>query len=282
MGNKNPTMISTDYWTLNAVGVPDAGPEKAAEEISLWNAEKPVPLIANIIGLSAEEFVAIAKKIVPLQPDFLEVNLSTPTFLKLRGKLFAEDTFAAHAIAGVTKAGRKKAAPVEETQNWKPTNIKIDLPLDLLNSKTSKPTSGDIKANTEIIKNTLEKFGIPVEMGEISVGPTVTQYTFKPEEGIKLSRITALNNDLAMALAAHPVRIEAPIPGKALVGIEVPNHTIAVVPLREILESDAFKKRSSNLLTALGKDVAGQVWLDNIGKMPHLLVAGATGSGKSV
>jgi dihydroorotate dehydrogenase (NAD+) catalytic subunit len=109
MGNKNPTMISTDYWTLNAVGVPDAGPEKAAEEISLWNAEKPVPLIANIIGLSAEEFVAIAKKIVPLQPDFLEVNLSTPTFLKLRGKLFAEDTGEAGAII---KAVKKEAGKI--------------------------------------------------------------------------------------------------------------------------------------------------------------------------
>ncbi len=192
----------------------------------------------------------------------------------------SEDTFEAKALKGTKRPSVKKQ--VEEAPTWKPTHIKIDLPFDLLNSRTSKPTSGDIKANTEIIRMTLEKFGIPVEMGEVSVGPTVTQFTLKPEEGIKLSRITALNNDLSMALAAHPVRIEAPIPGKALVGIEVPNKSVAVVPLREILESDAFKKRSNNLLTALGKDVAGQVWLDNIGKMPHLLVAGATGSGKSV
>lgn len=194
----------------------------------------------------------------------------------------AEDTFTAHAIAEAKKS-RKKASPAkEETSVIKPTHLTIDLPLDLLNSKTSKPTSGDIKSNVEIIRSTLEKFGIPVEMGEVSVGPTVTQYTLKPAEGIKLSRITQLNNDLSMALAAHPVRIEAPIPGKALVGIEVPNHTVATVPLREILESETFKKRSTNLLTALGKDVAGQVWLDSIAKMPHLLVAGATGSGKSV
>lgn len=170
----------------------------------------------------------------------------------------------------------------EEKNNWKPTNIKIDLPLDLLNSRASKPTSGDIKSNIEIIKTTLEKFNIPVEMGEVSVGPTVTQYTLKPAEGIKLSRITGLNNDLSMALAAHPVRIEAPIPGKALVGIEVPNRTVAIVNLREVLESEDFKRRSNNLLVALGKDVAGKVWLDSIAKMPHLLVAGATGSGKSV
>lgn len=192
----------------------------------------------------------------------------------------AEDNFASHPIAnGVSK---KSAPAVEEKKGWKPTNIKIDLPLDLLNGKTTKPSAGDIKNNMEIIQSTLEKFGIPVEMGEISVGPTVTQYTLKPEEGIKLSRITGLNNDLSMALAAHPVRIEAPIPGKALVGIEVPNRSVAIVPLREVLESDAFKKRPNNLMTALGKDVSGTVWLDSIGKMPHLLVAGATGSGKSV
>ncbi len=177
---------------------------------------------------------------------------------------------------------RKLAKREEETLGWKPTHIKIDLPFDLLNNKVSKPTSGDIKSNTEIIKTTLEKFNIPVEMGEVSVGPTVTQYTLKPEEGIKLSRITGLNNDLSMALAAHPVRIEAPIPGKSLVGIEVPNRTVAVVNLRETLESEDFKRRPNNLMIALGKDVAGKVWLDSIAKMPHLLVAGATGSGKSV
>ncbi len=195
----------------------------------------------------------------------------------------SEDTFSAHPLAGDAKAVRKRtaSAPVEK-QSWKQTNIKLDLPLDLLNSKTSKPTSGDIKGNLEIIKSTLDKFGIPVEMGAISVGPTVTQYTLKPEEGIKLSRITSLNNDLSMALAAHPVRIEAPIPGKALVGIEVPNRSVATVTLRETLESKAFTERKNNLLVALGKDVAGEVWFDSIAKMPHVLVAGATGSGKSV
>lgn len=176
--------------------------------------------------------------------------------------------------------GRTKSE--EDKMSWKPTNIKIDIPFDLLNSRPSKPTSGDIKSNIEIIKSTLEKFNIPVEMGEVSVGPTVTQYTLKPAEGIKLSRITGLNNDLSMALAAHPVRIEAPIPGKALVGIEVPNRTVAIVNLREVLESEDFKRRNNNLMIALGKDVAGKVWLDSINKMPHLLVAGATGSGKSV
>ncbi len=165
---------------------------------------------------------------------------------------------------------------------WQPTNIKINFPLTLLKDSKSKPTSGDIERNIKIIKDTLEKFGIPVEMGEVNVGPTVTQYTFKPAEGIKLSRITNLNNDLALALAAHPIRIEAPIPGKSLVGIEVPNKSTALVSLREILSSREFKERKSNLMVALGKDVSGKVWLYDIAKMPHLLVAGATNSGKSV
>ena len=133
-----------------------------------------------------------------------------------------------------------------------------------------------------IIQKTLENFGIPVEMGEVSVGPTVAQYTLKPAEGVKLARITALHNDLALSLAAHPIRIEAPIPGKALVGIEVPNQQIAVVGLREVLNTPEFKNRRSDMMIALGKDVAGQPWLASLDKMPHLLVAGTTGSGKTV
>ncbi|MFA4942185.1 MAG: DNA translocase FtsK [Patescibacteria group bacterium] len=165
---------------------------------------------------------------------------------------------------------------------WRTRSIKIDMPLELLSVKTGQALGGDIEKNAVVIRHTLENFGIPVEMAETSVGPTVTQYTFKPAEGIKLSKITALNNDLSLALAAHPIRIEAPIPGKALVGIEVPNKTKAIVGLREILEDKSFKTRTNNLMVALGKDVAGANWLYDVTKMPHLLVAGATNSGKSV
>lgn len=161
-------------------------------------------------------------------------------------------------------------------------NIKVDLPLSLLDGKTSTPKGGDIKANKEIIKQTLENFGVPAEMGEARVGPTVTQYTFKPAEGVRLSKITNLGDNLALALAAHPIRIEAPIPGKSLVGIEVPNEAKAIVPLKEILNSEQFANRKSNLAVALGKDVTGKPWLVGLDQMPHLLVAGATGSGKSV
>jgi len=160
--------------------------------------------------------------------------------------------------------------------------IKIDLPLSLLDDKRSKPTSGDIKVGSERIHRTLANFNIDVEMGAVQVGPTVTQYTLKPAEGIKLSKITTLGNDLALALAAHPIRIEAPIPGKSLVGIEVPNQKPAVVRIRETLQTKTFKNRKTNLSVALGKDVSGKCWIEDLSSMPHMLVAGATGSGKSV
>lgn len=159
---------------------------------------------------------------------------------------------------------------------------RIEISLDLLDRRDDKPTSGDIVHNREVIRRTLENFGIPVEMTEVAVGPTVTQFAFKPSDGIKLSRITGLSNDLALALAAHPIRIEAPIPGKSLVGVEVPNKSVATVGLREMLESKEFRERRGSLSFVLGKDVAGKAWTADLTKMPHLLVAGATGSGKSV
>jgi DNA segregation ATPase FtsK/SpoIIIE, S-DNA-T family len=158
----------------------------------------------------------------------------------------------------------------------------IEIPIDLLEMRSGKPSAGDIRANQEIIRRTLEQFGVPVEMGEVAVGPTVTQYTLKPAEGVKLSKIISLSNDLALSLAAHPIRIEAPIPGKSLVGIEVPNQTVAVVKIREVIESANFHDAATKLPIALGKDVAGSPWVGDIARMPHLLVAGATGSGKTV
>ena len=126
-------------------------------------------------------------------------------------------------------------------------------PLDLLEVDGAKPTVGDIRINSQVIQRTLEDFGIPVEMGEVNIGPTVTQYTLKPAQGVKLSRIVALQNDLALALAAHPLRIEAPIPGKSLVGIEVPNKTPSLVRLRSLLESPAYNESPAALLFPLSR-----------------------------
>ncbi len=154
-------------------------------------------------------------------------------------------------------------------------------PLDLLKSSTEKPTTGDLRANANIIKRTLESFGMPVDMGEINIGPKVTRYTLKPAEGIKLSRITALSQDLALALATHPIRIEAPIPGKSLIGIEVPNKAAALVRLGSLMLYPEFQS-SGPLGFCLGRNVSGEPVFANIAKMPHLMVAGATGSGKSI
>lgn len=158
----------------------------------------------------------------------------------------------------------------------------INLSLDLLDNRSTKANSGNTEKAKEIIQRTFQQFHIDVEMGDTTTGPTVTQYTLRPAQGVKLSRIIGLQNDLALALAAHPLRVEAPIPGKSLVGIEVPNLTVATVSLREIMESKQFTQRKSNLSIPLGKDVMGQSWVVPLDKMPHLLVAGATGSGKSV
>ena len=158
----------------------------------------------------------------------------------------------------------------------------ITIPLTLLENSTSKAQPGDLDRNREIIERTFHEFGIEVEMGETSVGPTVTQFTLRPSQGIKISRIVALQNDLALALAAHPLRLEAPIPGKSLVGIEVPNTKVATVTLRDVMETPVFKKEATGLSIPLGKDVSGSPWIIDLAKMPHLLVAGSTGSGKSV
>jgi len=155
-------------------------------------------------------------------------------------------------------------------------------PLNLLENDSGVPSAGDIKTNSAIIKRTLQNFDIPVEMGQVNIGPTVTQYTLKPAEGVKLSKITALNNDLSLALAAHPIRIEAPIPGKSLVGIEIPNKVRTLVRLRSLIGHPDFQRSISNLTFALGRDVMGSSVFADLGRMPHLLIAGSTGTGKSI
>lgn len=157
-------------------------------------------------------------------------------------------------------------------------------PLDLLENPVAADAVDDefLKKNAEMIRTKLEQFGISVTMSDVHVGPTVIQYTLKPHEGVKLSKITTLKNDLALALAARAVRIEAPIPGKSLVGIEVPNEQRTIVRLREILESNEWGESESKLKLPLGRTVSGKPMMVDLAAMPHMLVAGATGSGKSV
>lgn len=176
----------------------------------------------------------------------------------------------------------EEQAPVVPRRKTRRTYPKVEIPLDLLEARDQKPLIGNPKLNEDLIRKTLSAFGIPVESAGYNVGPTVTQYMVKPAEGIKVSRIVSLQSDLALALSAQSLRIEAPIPGKPYVGIEVPNQTVAAVGMREMLESREYKERKNSLCFVLGKDVSGKPTLADLGKMPHALVAGATGSGKSV
>lgn len=167
---------------------------------------------------------------------------------------------------------------LEDDFVWEPPS------LDLLHPPVPDAALDDkvLQGNAFTIRNKLKQFGIDVEMKDVHVGPTVIQYTLRPSEGIKLSKITGLKNDLALALAAKAVRIEAPIPGKSLVGIEVPNDQRSAVHLRELLESEEFTEIESNLKLPLGRDVSGKPVCADLASMPHVLIAGATGAGKSV
>ena len=160
-------------------------------------------------------------------------------------------------------------------------------PLKLLSApktKAGKIGSGerDIKDTAMKLQNTLESFGVHVTITNVSCGPSVTRYELQPEQGVKVSRITALSDDIKLNLAAADIRIEAPIPGKAAVGIEVPNKENSMVAFRDMIESKEFSEHPSDIAFAVGKDIGGQTVITDIAKMPHLLIAGATGSGKSV
>jgi DNA segregation ATPase FtsK/SpoIIIE, S-DNA-T family len=154
--------------------------------------------------------------------------------------------------------------------------------IELLEATSTKADAGDVKANARTIQQTLQSFGIDVTMGEVNVGPTVTQYTFTPPAGVKLNKITGLDTNLALSLAAHPIRIEAPIPGKSAVGVEIPNKGIATVRLRDVLTAPEVEKHKEPLQFVLGRDVSGTPMSANLAAMPHMMIAGATGSGKSV
>ncbi|MBM4421554.1 MAG: DNA translocase FtsK [Chloroflexi bacterium] len=156
-------------------------------------------------------------------------------------------------------------------------------PIDLLQGGTAARSSREeVLRNGQVIEETLAHFNIQASVVEASVGPVVTRYEIKPAAGVKVSRIEALADDLALALAARSLRVEAPVPGKSVVGIEIPNLAIGLVALRDVVETSTFRDGGSHLTAALGRDVAGSPIVTDIAKLPHLLVAGQTGSGKSV
>jgi S-DNA-T family DNA segregation ATPase FtsK/SpoIIIE len=190
----------------------------------------------------------------------------------------------------VISAGSQDEEPVKSTASKAESALTINKNEDswmtpepaLLDNKQFKPDAGDIKKNAQIIKETLADFKVDVEMEEANIGPRVTQFTLKPPSGVRLQKITALDTNLALNLAAESIRIEAPIPGKKAVGIEVPNKKSAIVTLRGIIESSQWKHDDSKLSFAIGKDISGKSIIGQLDAMPHLLIAGQTGSGKSI
>jgi S-DNA-T family DNA segregation ATPase FtsK/SpoIIIE len=190
---------------------------------------------------------------------------------------------AAPRVTSLKNTAQKLAATEQHEALTTASDPDWKLPgMDLLIQKQDKADAGDVEGNAEIIRQTYANFNINVEMEGANIGPRVTQYTLKPPTGVKLTKITALENNLALDLAAHSIRMEAPIPGKRAVGIEVPNLKAATVRLSSILQTPQWSGAKSQLTFVIGKDIAGQPILADLAKLPHLLVAGQTGSGKSV
>lgn len=205
----------------------------------------------------------------------LKLNAGVPT-------LDPNDNKKLGRLTNIRNGGHDKAAE-EQTAlvavndpNWQAPS------LDLLEKKQSPADAGDIQQNAQTIRDTLAEFNIEVEMEGANIGPKVTQYTLKPPSGVKLTRITALETNIALNLAAQSLRIEAPIPGQRAVGIEVPNRKAADVRLHGILTAKQWKSSAEPLSFAIGKDISGEAVIGELNKMPHLLIAGQTGSGKSV
>jgi S-DNA-T family DNA segregation ATPase FtsK/SpoIIIE len=179
-----------------------------------------------------------------------------------------------------TPALRVVADPEDDLPDidWRLPSVAL---LDTVTARKER-MQDEIKRNVKVIETTLETFGVPAKVVGVNPGPAVTQYEVQPGSGVQVKRITALQNDLSLALAASPLRIEAPIPGKAAVGIEVPNKSMSLVTIREVVETAAFREGTHALALALGNDVSGASIVGDLTRMPHLLIAGATGQGKSV
>lgn len=251
------------------------------EEITLAPTAVPQEIQEPEVLSSIEEF-----KMEVQEPEIVDSSA-----LDALPEPVTEETTREKAVAKKTQHEDKEEISREEAdiskqieQNEQPGQKYVIPPISLL--KKGEGKKGDsailLKETAFRLQQTLQNFGVKVTITDISQGPSVTRYELQPEQGVKVSKIVGLSDDIKLNLAATDIRIEAPIPGKAAVGIEVPNKENSAVALRDLLESEEFKKFPSNICFAVGKDIGGQVVVADIAKMPHLLIAGATGSGKSV
>ncbi|MDU2066153.1 MAG: DNA translocase FtsK 4TM domain-containing protein, partial [Sporomusaceae bacterium] len=247
--------------------------------------EEPIAKSSNAFYNQERE-----KKVV--KDDFLSHDMQKNSFYDREKPLLEENETAPEDVACLSsaKVGEENKESAELQVPLKAENGETILPyrlppLSMLKKpvrQKSNKTAKEIMENAHILESTLASFHVSAKITHTCQGPAVTRYELEPAAGVKVSKIVNLADDIALKLAAPGVRIEAPIPGKAAIGIEVPNKEVASVPHREVLESDAFQQAKSYLSVALGKDIAGQTIIADLAKMPHLLVAGATGSGKSV
>ncbi|GGA15784.1 cell division protein FtsK [Psychrobacillus lasiicapitis] len=275
--------------------------------IILWSDKALVPLAVELVPKVREKLLNRKKKKKPapakktsrrskkeqVQEEAVTVH---EEILKIRDQEEVEQVTAPIISAFTERIVRKeeKVEPPEEVTE--PIEINMDAeelenedyqlpPITLLDAPEHNDQSGELNAlhaNAQKLEKTFLSFGVKAKVTEVHLGPAVTKYEVLPDVGVKVSRIVSLHDDLALALAARDIRIEAPIPGKSAIGIEVPNTEVAIVSLREVLESEENNKPNLKLLIGFGRDVTGQAVLAQLNKMPHLLVAGSTGSGKSV
>ena len=260
-GSEEPDCDGTSPWDPD----PDSSPTSAPKP---FEAVQPSMMAAPDTLYQPEgtkRVVTASGKIIETETDLLQK--------KLEKKREAAEVQAAEV--SVAQEIHKK---IEEKKEY------VFPPTDLLKKPVHNAafSENEFKATAIKLQQTLHNFGVGVTVTNISCGPSVTRYELLPEQGVKVSRIVSLTDDIKLSLAAADIRIEAPIPGKSAVGIEVPNKENNIVYLRELFESESFCRHKSRLAFAVGKDIGGQVVVTDIAKMPHLLIAGATGSGKSV
>ncbi|EQK47350.1 MULTISPECIES: DNA translocase FtsK [Paraclostridium] len=220
------------------------------------------------------------------EDDYLEILEGTQSMpeLEVLKELQKAKPTQKTEVTSVKESNIESTQPIGIQTNSKYENYtkpSIEL-LNKIDSKTDDKSKKKVLKNASLLEKTLSDFGVEAKVNQVTVGPTITRYEIQPSPGVKVSKIVNLTDDIALSLAAKSIRIEAPIPGKSAIGIEVPNEEAQMVTLREVIESEEFNNFKSPLAMGLGKDIAGKPIIADIGKMPHLLIAGSTGSGKSV
>lgn len=262
-------LIETAQQSAAAADTADIPEQTAAKSAPAVEADDDQPMIEDIINRVAK--VQEAKAAKAAEQKISEQN-SSPAENEPQEP---RSPFAPEAKAEPVAADEE---PVEPPAYQLPSVSLLREP----SGDTGAVTTDELRQNAQRLVDTLQSFGVQTRITDISRGPAVTRYELQPSAGVRISKITTLADDIALNLAASGVRIEAPIPGKAAVGIEIPNRKVTPVTLREVLDSDEFKEAKSKITVGLGRDISGGLRFANIAKMPHLLIAGATGSGKSV